>query len=89
MENIVNEVENMEQDMDLNDPELKEDDVKIETVEEKKENPYEGYRVSKGKVFGILGGLTAVIGGGILLFKTLRGGNDDKPTEEGVEEVAE
>ncbi len=85
MENIVNEVENMEQDMDLNDPELKED-VKIETTA--KENPYEGYRISKGKVFGILGGLGAVIGGGILLFKTLRG-NDNKPTEEGVEEVAE
>ena len=88
MENIVNEVENMEQDMDLNDPELKED-VKIETTaEEKKENPYEGYRISKGKVLGIIGGLGAVIGGGLLLFKTLRGSND-KPTEEGVEEVAE
>lgn len=88
MENIVNEVENMEQDMDLNDPEL--EDVKVETTsEEKKENPYEGYRISKGKVFGIIGGLGAVIGGGLLLFKTLRGGNNDKPTEEGVEEVAE
>lgn len=87
MENIIDEVKDMEQQMDLNDPELKED-VKIETTAEEKKNPYEGYRISKGKVFGILGGLTAVIGGGLLLFKTLRGGND-KPTEEGVEEVAE
>ncbi len=88
MENIVNEVENMENQMDLNDPELKEDIKNEDPAEEKKENPYEGYRISKGKVAGIVGGIAAVIGGGLLLFKTLRGGND-KPTEEGVEEVAE
>lgn len=87
MENIINEVKDMEEQMDLNDPELKED-VKNDTAEEKKENPYEGYRISKGKVFGILGGLGAVIGGGLLLFRTLRG-NNDKPTEEEGEEVAE